>query len=102
MQGKIKIGDQVLVTAGKDKGKKGKVEVVSPKNSVVLIAGVNLVKKHVKKNTGKVSGILDVPKPMAFGKIALVCPKCSLPTRVAFKVNGKTKERICKKCKQVI
>ena len=100
---KIRSGDQVAVLKGKDKGKRGKVEKVFPKRSMVLVSGVNIYKKH-KKPAGKTlqGGVIDISKPLPAGSIALVCPKCSLPTKVSYKVGEKVKERICKKCNQII
>jgi len=100
---KFKVGDEVLVTAGKDKGKKGKIEKVLPKVSSVVVSGINLYKRNSKgSGTNKPGGILDIVKPIQLGNIQLSCPKCNLPTRVAFQQAGKDKNRVCKKCGQVI
>ena len=100
---KIKKGDQVIVTIGKDKGKKGKVEKVFPKNATVLVPGVNIVKKHEKKRDEQhPGGIVEVVKPIALGKIAVMCPKCGKQTRFGYRIVKNTKERICRKCDQVI
>lgn len=95
---KLKIGDTVKLTAGKDKGRDGKVEKVFPESQKVLIAGVNLYKKHVKGFGDVKGGVYDIPRPLSFGKIALVCPKCKKITRVGFKFAGTEKVRICRKC----
>lgn len=100
---KIKKGDQIIVTVGKDKGKKGKVEKVFPKDSAVFVPGVNIVKKHEKKRDEKhPGGIIDVTKPISLGKIAVICPKCGKQTRLGYRIVKDTKERICKKCDQVV
>jgi len=100
---KLKKGDQIIVTVGKDKGKKGKVEKVFPKDATVVVPGVNIVKKHEKKRDEQhPGGIIEVVKPIAMGKIALVCPKCNMPTRVGYRIVKNGKERICRKCEQVI
>lgn len=97
---KLRKGDQIIVTLGKDKGKKGKIEAVFPKKNSVSIAGVNIFKKHTKsQGEGKKGGIIEINKPLAVSKVALVCPKCNLPTRVGFEVDKKAKMRICRKCK---
>jgi len=99
---KIKKGDTVKVTVGKDKGKTGKVEKVFFRQAKVLVAGVNLYKKHLKpKAEGKPGGIIDIAKPLPIANIALVCPKCQQPTRVGF-IFDKQKEkfRVCKKCQE--
>jgi len=102
---KIKKGDTVRVTAGKDKGKEGVVEKVSKGSSNVLIPNLNLYKKHVKAIAApdRKGGIYDIPKPLSLGNVALVCPHCKKITRVGFKLtqNGE-KQRICKKCGRVV
>lgn len=107
---KLKKGDQIIVTIGKDKGKKGKVEKVFPKLSAVIVAGINIYKRHRKKRDDRhPAGITDIVKPIDVAKVALICPKCNTQTRVGYRVTkdlpaGRqgVKERICKKCEQVI
>ena len=99
---KFKLNDQVKVKVGKDKGKEGKIEKIFPKELKVLIAGVNMYKKHMKGFQGQKGGIYDVPRPLGFSKVALICPKCKKETRVGFKVMGENKFRVCKKCKKEI
>jgi large subunit ribosomal protein L24 len=98
---KLKKGDTVKVTRGKDKGRTGKIEKVFPKKNKILIPGLNLYKKHAKPKSEKdPGGIVEIVKPLPVSNVALVCPKCSQPTRVGYRVakSGK-KQRICKKCK---
>ena len=95
---KFKVGDTVKITAGKDKGREGKIEKIYPKEVSALIPGINLYKKHQKGATGKKGGIYDVPRPLAFSKIAVICPKCKKLTRVGFRVLPKEKVRVCRKC----
>lgn len=100
---KLKKGDTVIVTTGKDKGKKGKIERVFPKEGTVLVGGVNIVKRHRKKRDEKrPSGIVQIVKPVDMSKLALLCPKCNQPTRVGYRVAKAEKERICRKCGQKI
>ena len=100
---KLKKGDTIIITAGKDKGKKGKIEAVFPSEDRVLVPGVNMYKRHQKKrDERRPAGILDFPRPLRFGNIALVCPKCGKPTRVGYIVAKGEKVRICRKCKQKI
>jgi len=99
---KFKVGDSVKITAGKDKGREGKIEKIFSKESKVLIPGVNIYKKHVKGQQGQKGGIFEIPRPLNFAKIALVCPKCKKVTRVGFKIVEKNKSRVCKKCKKEI
>lgn len=98
---KIKKNDTVLVTIGKDRGKKGKIEKVFNKKDQVLVSGVNIYKRHLKaQGEGKPGGIIDIVKPLKVSKVVLVCPKCNQPTRIGFKVLDKEKIRICRKCEQ--
>lgn len=98
---KLKKGDQVLVTAGKDRGKRGKIERFS--GSSAFIAGLNVFKRHLKKRSEtEKGGIIEFSKPLSAGNIALICPKCHKPTRVGFEIKGDEKIRICRKCKNNI
>lgn len=98
---KLKLNDQVKVTLGKDRGKIGKIEKVFLQRQAVIVTGVNIYKKHLKKQgDNKPGGIIDLPKPLGMAKVALICPKCHLQTRVGFTGEGKKKIRICKKCHQ--
>jgi len=99
---KFKIGDNIKITAGKDKGREGKIEKIFPKLLKVLVPGVNLYKKHVKGFQGQKGGIYDIPRPLGPGKIALICPKCKKITRIGFSSKGEKKARICKKCSKEI
>jgi large subunit ribosomal protein L24 len=102
MMQKFKVGDQVKITAGKDKDRTGKIEKIFPKKNKVLIPGVNIYKKHVKGAEGRKAGIYEIPRPLDFAKIALICPKCKKPTRVGLKLVEQNKLRVCKKCKKEI
>jgi large subunit ribosomal protein L24 len=95
---KFKIGDTVKITAGKDKGREGKIEKILLKEEKVVVPGINLYKKHVKGFGDVKGGRYDIPRALGFGKIALVCPKCKKITRVGFRISGNEKFRICKKC----
>jgi large subunit ribosomal protein L24 len=95
---KFKSGDEVIVTLGKDRNRKGKIEKVFPKKSMVIVPGLNIYKKHVKPAAGRKGGIYDIPRPLAFSKIALMCPNCNKATRVGFKIVESDKLRICRKC----
>lgn len=100
---KIKKGDVVKIIQGKDKGKTGKVLRALPKESSILIEGLNLVKKSVKpKREGQKGEIVLVPRPVNISNVMLVCPHCHEATRIGFRsVDGK-KLRFCKKCLQII
>lgn len=96
-------GDEIIVTGGKDKGRKGKVERVLTKKAQVLVLGINLYKRHLKRKDEKnPGGIIDFPRPLPLGRVTLVCPKCKQPTRVGYIVSQKEKQRICRKCNQLV
>ncbi len=100
---KIKKGDKIMVIAGKDKGKTGMVERVFSKTGKMIIKGINIAKKHVKvSKNNHAGGIVEINMPMSVGKTALVCPSCGKPTRVGWQINGKEKNRVCKKCGKAI
>ena len=95
----IKRDDKVIVLSGKDKGKEGKVLVASPKANKVIVEGINVATKHQKaRRQGEESGIIKVETPIHACKVQLVCPKCGKATRVAHKIEGGKKSRVCKKC----
>jgi len=93
-----------VVLLGKDKGKKGKVTRVFSKKGQVLVAGVNVVKKHVKsKGKDQPGGIIDLEKPLGVSRVAVFCPSCQKPTRVGWLVDKTgSKQRICRKCQGLI
>lgn len=98
---KLKKGDEIIITIGKDKGRKGKIEKIFPKDNTLFIPGLNIVKKHMKKRDEKnPGGIIEVSKPIKISNVALICPKCNRQTRVGIKVEGNEKIRICRKCDQ--
>ncbi len=108
---KIKKGDTVLVNAGKDLGKQGKVEQVFPKENKVTVIGVNISKKHLKPSRKNPhGGIIDRVAPVDISNVTVVCPRCGKPTRVGYRFakstnTGQTdgkKMRICKKCNESI
>jgi len=99
---KFKVGDKVKVTAGKDKDREAEIEKVFSADKKVLLPGINMYKKHVKGFQGQKGGIYDIPRALPFANIALICPKCKKQTRVGFKMAGKEKVRICKKCNKEI
>lgn len=96
----VKTGDTVIIISGKERGKKGKVLAVSPKEGKVIIEGRNMVSKHVKpRKMGEQGGIVKAEGAIYACKVQIVCPRCGKPTRVAHKIyEDGTKERICAKC----
>ncbi|OIP74752.1 MAG: 50S ribosomal protein L24 [Parcubacteria group bacterium CG2_30_36_18] len=100
---KIKKGDTILVISGKDRGRKGKVLKVFPKEGKILVEGINLKKKHQKpKRTGAKGQIVTLPGLINISNVKLICPKCGKATRVGYIIVENKKYRICKKCGQEI
>ena len=95
----VKTGDTVIVISGKDKGKKGQVLAVSPKEGKVIVEKANMVSKHVKpRKMGEQGGIIKAEGAMYACKVALYCPKCDKGVRIAHKVVDGKKIRVCAKC----
>ena len=100
---KLRKGDNVVITGGKDKGRKGKIEKVFLGSNTVLVPGTNMYKRHAKKRDERhPGGIIDFSRPLAVSKVSLVCPKCSQVTRIVYMIAGDEKYRICRKCEQRI
>jgi large subunit ribosomal protein L24 len=95
----VKTGDTVVVISGKDKGKKGQVLAVSPKEGKVIVEKVAIVSKHVKpRRMGEPGGIIKAESAMYASKVQIVCPRCKEATRVGHKFDDGKKIRVCKKC----
>lgn len=93
----VKTGDEVIVINGKNRGKKGKVLEVSPKEGKVIVEGVNIVTKHVKpRQMGQPGGLIKAESALYASKVQLICPKCGKPTRIGHEGKGKDKKRVCK------
>ena len=95
----IKKGDNVLVIAGKDKGKSGKVLVAMPADNSVVVAGVNMISKHKKPRSAQdKGGIIKKEGKINASNVQIVCPVCGKATRVAHTIKDDKKIRECKKC----
>ena len=95
----IKTGDTVIVLSGDDKGAKGKVIATSPKEGKVIVEKVNMIHKHVKpRRQGEAGGIVDAEGAIYASKVAIYCPNCKKGVRVAYKIEGDKKIRVCAKC----
>ena len=101
---KIKKGDNVLVITGKNRGKTGKVVTVDPVKGTVKIAGVNVMKRHLKARQGQPGGITEIVAPLPMSKVMFLCTHCgNKPVRLGYKISAaNTKERICKVCKSTV
>ncbi len=98
----IKKGDTVVVLSGKDKGKKGKVLSVFPKQNKAIVEGVALATKHTKpRRQGETGGIVNQEIAIHACKLMHVCTKCNQPTRIGRKVlDDGSIVRYCKKCNE--
>lgn len=104
MKTKLRKDDKVVVIAGKDKGKIGKILKVYKKKDAVLVEKVNVVKRHTKANpyANQPGGIVEKEAPIHVSNVQAVCDACTKPTRVGYKKteDGK-KVRFCKKCNEI-
>jgi len=101
---KIRKNDTVLVIAGKDKGKKGKVRFAYPKDERILVEGINMVKRHTRAR-GRVrqAGIIEREEPIHVSNVMLLCSRCNHPARIGFYyLQDGRKARICRACGEVI
>ena len=105
---KLRVGDEVVILSGKDRGKVARVIEWLPKTGKIVVEGVNVSKRHVKAHKrGEESGIVEREAPLPVGKAMLVCSRCGKRTRVGMRVSvletgEREKLRICKRCGEVI
>jgi large subunit ribosomal protein L24 len=101
---KIHKDDKVLIIAGKDRGKQGKVMRVSPKGQRLVVEGANMVKRHMRARPPAIQGgITEREAPLHMSNVMLMCDKCHHPARVGYRIleDGK-KVRSCRACGEVI
>jgi large subunit ribosomal protein L24 len=100
---KIKKGDEVVVLSGRDRGKKGEVLRVLPKESRVVVQGVNVMKRHTRARAGEAGGIVEKEAALHVSNVALMDPKDGRPTRVGYKLlaDGR-KVRVARRSGEVI
>ena len=102
---KLRKDDKVMIIAGKDKGKIGKILRIYPKTDRVLVERVNMVKRHTKGNPymQQPGGIVEKEAPVAVSNVQLMCTACTRPARIGYRVteDGR-KVRFCKKCNEII
>ena len=98
----VKKNDKVMVMAGKDKGKTGKVLRINRKTDRVIVEKVNMIKRHVRPSQKTKGGIMERESPIHVSNVMIYCDKCSKPVRAGTRVleDGK-KARYCKKCNEV-
>jgi len=100
----VKKGDTVMVTAGREKGKTGKIIMVNPEKHTVIVEKVNFIKRH-SRPTRKApqGGIIEKEGPLKISNVNVLCPKCNAPVRTRTKAldDGK-KVRVCAKCSEIV
>ena len=101
----IRKNDNVVVTTGKDRGKRGRVMRIVAEKNRVIVEGVNLIKRHTKPNPQRnvKGGVVEREAGVHASNVQLVCPECGKPTRIGRKVLGDgRKVRVCRKCEGVV
>ena len=93
---RIQVGDQVLITRGENKGKRGKVSRVLRERNAVVVEGVNIVKRHMRPTPQRPGGILEVEAPIDASKVMLIDPETGRGTRVRHRVDEGKKVRVAK------
>jgi len=105
LQTPIRKNDNVVVTAGRDSGKRGRVLKVLPARNRLVIEGVNIIKRHTRPNPQRnvKGGIVEREASLHASNVQLVCPECGEPTRIGRHVlaDGR-KVRVCRKCEGVV
>jgi len=99
----VRVGDTVLILAGNYKGKKGKIIAVNAEKNTCKVEGVNIVTKHKKmRKQGEKSELKKMEGSIDISNVQIICGKCSKATRIAHKIEGDVKHRVCKKCGNVL
>jgi len=99
---KLKRNDQVMVTAGKDRGKTGRVLRIDRDEGRVVVEGLNMVKKAMRpKGQNQKGGISTVEAPLSLSNVQIVCKSCG-PTRIGYRMDADRKVRFCRKCGEVL
>ena len=101
---KIQKNDNVLIIAGKDRGKKGKVRKAIPDKDKVIVEGFNMIKRHSKtKGKTRQAGIIELEAPIHISNVMIICNKCNKPARVGYRaLEDGNKARYCHSCSEII
>ncbi|MEN6296628.1 MAG: 50S ribosomal protein L24 [Rectinema sp.] len=100
---KLRKEDLVQVVAGKDRGKQGKILRIDHEKSRVIVSGINMVKKAMKKKSQTDrGGIVEIEAPVHISNLMIVCKKCNKPVRAGYKIIDGQKKRVCRKCGEVL
>lgn len=105
LQTPVRRNDNVVVLAGKDRGKRGRVLKVLPERNRLIVEGVNFIKRHTRPNPGQniKGGVVEREASLHASNVQVVCPECSEPTRIGHRLLGDgRKVRICRKCEGVV
>jgi large subunit ribosomal protein L24 len=104
MAAKVRRNDTVEITTGKDRGKRGEVRRVLPKQQRLVVAGANIVKRHRRQRTAtEASAIVELEAPLHVSNVLVVCPACTRAVRVGFRIlEDERKVRFCKRCNESI
>ncbi|MDQ7010803.1 MAG: 50S ribosomal protein L24 [Mariprofundaceae bacterium] len=103
VKSRIRRDDEVVVIAGRDKGMRGKVIRLLPQEGRVLVAKVNMVKRHTKPSAAGAGGIIEKEAPVAISNVQYFCPKCKAGVRLGIKkLEDGRKVRTCRKCGEVL
>ena len=96
---RVRVGDQVAVVRGNHRGKRGRVSRILPDVGKVVVEGVNIIVKHIKRGRARQAGRVEMEGPLHVSNVMLICPSCKKPTRVGVRDDASGKnERFCKKC----
>lgn len=100
---RIKKGDTVVILAGKERGKQGKVLHVMPAQSKVVVEKLNLIKRHTKPGRSNKGGIVEKEGALPLAKVMVVCPHCAKPARLGIAMlEGGRRLRRCKRCDEIV
>ncbi len=104
MAARIRKSDTIEVLSGRDRGKRGTVERVIPRERRVVVEGINIRKRHTRaRRPGAPQGIIEFPAPLHISNVAVVCESCDRPVRVGFRfLADGSKVRFCRRCDEVI
>jgi large subunit ribosomal protein L24 len=101
----VRRNDSVVVVAGKDRGKRGRVLKVLPVNNRLIVEGVNIIKRHTKPNPSRniKGGLVEREAPLHASNVQIVCPECNRPTRIGSRrLDDGSRVRFCRKCNGVV
>ncbi len=99
----LRKNDRVMVMAGKDKGKVGRIKLIELSKYRAIVEGAQIIKRHTKPGQRSSGGIIEKEAPIHISNLMLICPKCTDPVRISGKVlDDGSKVRVCKKCGEII